>query len=236
MTQITIKLDQVCKNYGDGQVVHALRDIDLSVAQGERVAVMGPSGSGKSSLLNLICGLDDPTSGAVSVAGIALSDLNDDQRTRMRREKIGMIFQTFNLLPTLSAIENAALPLRLQGMRRKEAEKRATAMLERVGLKTRITHRPDQMSGGERQRVAIARALIFSPPLLLGDEPTGNLDSATGEEILALLDDLHKEFNSTLFLVTHNDLAASFCDRVITLRDGRILKQERANPSLAGSH
>ncbi len=236
MTQITINLEQVCKNYGDGQVVHALRDINLSVAQGERVAVMGPSGSGKSSLLNLICGLDDPTSGAVSVAGITLSDLNDDQRTRMRREKIGMIFQTFNLLPTLSAIENAALPLRLQGMGRKEAEKRATTMLERVGLKTRITHRPDQMSGGERQRVAIARALIFSPPLLLGDEPTGNLDSATGEEILALLDDLHKEFNSTLFLVTHNDLAASFCDRVITLRDGRILKEERANPALAGPH
>jgi ABC-type lipoprotein export system ATPase subunit len=236
MTEITVKLERVCKNYGDGQVVHALRDIDLSVAQGERVAVMGPSGSGKSSLLNLICGLDDPTSGAVSVAGITLSNLNDDQRTRMRREKIGMIFQTFNLLPTLSAIENAALPLRLQGMRRKEAEQRATAMLERVGLKTRITHRPDQMSGGERQRVAIARALIFSPPLLLGDEPTGNLDSATGEEILALLDDLHKEFNSTLFLVTHNDLAASFCDRVITLRDGRILKEERTNPAPTGSH
>lgn len=235
MTQSTVQLEKVCKNYGDSQVVHALRDIDLSVAQGERVAVMGPSGSGKSSLLNLICGLDDPTSGTVSVAGIALSDLNDDQRTRMRREKIGMIFQTFNLLPTLSAVENAALPLRLQGMRRKEAEHRATAMLERVGLKTRIKHRPDEMSGGERQRVAIARALIFSPPLLLGDEPTGNLDSATGEEILSLLDDLHKEFNSTLFLVTHNDLAASFCDRVITLRDGRILKEQWLNPAPAGS-
>jgi len=235
MTQSTVQLKNVCKNYGDGQVVHALRDIDLSVAQGERVAVMGPSGSGKSSLLNLICGLDNPTSGTVMVAGMLLSDLNDDQRTRMRREKIGMIFQTFNLLPTLSAVENAALPLRLQGMRRKEAEQRAAAMLERVGLKTRITHRPDEMSGGERQRVAIARALIFSPPLLLGDEPTGNLDSATGEEILSLLDDLHKEFNSTLFLVTHNDLAASFCDRVITLRDGRIVKEHRPNPVLAGS-
>jgi ABC-type lipoprotein export system ATPase subunit len=204
MTQSTVQLEKVCKNYGDGQVVHALRDIDLSVAQGERVAVMGPSGSGKSSLLNLICGLDDPTSGTVRVAGIALSDLNDDQRTRMRREKIGMIFQTFNLLPTLSAVENAALPLRLQGMRRKEAEQRATAMLERVGLKTRIRHRPDEMSGGERQRVAIARALIFSPPLLLGDEPTGNLDSATGEDILALLDDLPQGVNSTVFLMTHN--------------------------------
>jgi putative ABC transport system ATP-binding protein len=241
MTQTTIQLEQVCKSYGEGRVVHALRDIDLSVEQGERVAVMGPSGSGKSSLLNLICGLDDPTSGTVSVAGARISELNDDQRTRMRREKIGMIFQTFNLLPTLSAVENAALPLRLQGMRRKEAEHRAAAMLERVGLKTRITHRPDEMSGGERQRVAIARALIFSPPLLLGDEPTGNLDSATGAEILALLDDLHKEFNSTLFLVTHNDLVASFCDRVVNLRDGRIvdghiLKEQRPDPVLVGSY
>src|SRR5713101_3930179 len=214
MTQSIIQLEQVCKSHGDGKVVHALRDIDLSVAQGERVAVMGPSGSGKSSLLNLICGLDDPTSGTVSVAGIKLSDLNDDQRTRLRREKIGMIFQTFNLLPTLSAVENAALPLRLQGMRRKEAEHRAAAMLERVGLRTRITHRPDEMSGGERQRVAIARALIFSPPLLL--------------------DDLHKEFNSTLFLVTHNDLVASFCDRVVILRDGYILKEQRPDLVLAG--
>jgi putative ABC transport system ATP-binding protein len=236
MTQITVQLEQVCKNYGNGEVVHALRGVDLSVAQGERVAVMGPSGSGKSSLLNLICGLDNPTSGTVSVAGIRLSDLNDDQRTRMRREKIGMIFQTFNLLPTLTAVENAALPLRLQGIRCKEAERRATAMLERVGLGTRIAHRPDAMSGGERQRVAIARALIFSPPLLLGDEPTGNLDSATGEEILALLDDLHKEFNSTLFLVTHNDLAASFCDRVITIRDGQIVDKQTPNPTLAGHH
>ena len=234
MTLSTIQLQQVCKSYGDAKVVHALRDIDLSVAQGERVAVMGPSGSGKSSLLNLICGLDDPTSGSVSVAGIKMSDLNDDQRTRMRREKIGMIFQTFNLLPTLSAVENVALPLRLQSMRRKEAEHRAAAMLERVGLRTRITHRPDEMSGGERQRVAIARALIFSPPLLLGDEPTGNLDSATGAEILELLDDLHKEFNSTLFLVTHNDLVASFCDRVVILRDGYILNEQQPDPVLAG--
>ena len=236
MTQITVHLEQVCKNYGDGKVVHALRDVDLSVAQGERVAVMGPSGSGKSSLLNLICGLDSPTSGTVSVAGVRLTDLNDDQRTRMRREKIGMIFQTFNLLPTLCAVENVALPLRLRGIRRKEAEYRAVAMLERVGLKTRITHRPDEMSGGERQRVAIARALIFSPPLLLGDEPTGNLDSATGEEILGLLDDLQKEFNSTLLLVTHNELAASFCDRVINLHDGQIVDKPRSNPAPGGLH
>jgi putative ABC transport system ATP-binding protein len=232
----TIRLAQVCKSYGEAKVVDALRDINLSVAQGERVAVMGPSGSGKSSLLNLICGLDDPTSGTVSVAGINISDLNDDQRTRMRREKIGMIFQTFNLLPTLSAVENVGLPLRLQGVRRKNAQNQATAMLERVGLTTRITHRPDEMSGGERQRVAIARALIFSPPVLLGDEPTGNLDTATGEEILALLDDLQKEFNSTLLLVTHNDVVAGFCDRVVTLRDGHISNEHQPDPVLVGSY
>src|SRR5712664_3058848 len=231
-----IQLTNVSKTYGDSGAVQALHNLSLTVEQGERVAVMGPSGSGKSTLLNLICGLDEPTSGSIKLEGVELAALDDDRRTRLRREKIGMIFQTFNLLPTLTALENAALPLRLQGMRRKEAEHRAAAMLERVGLRTRITHRPDEMSGGERQRVAIARALIFSPPLLLGDEPTGNLDSATGAEILALLDDLHKEFNSTLFLVTHNDLVASFCDRVVSLRDGYILKELRPDLVLAGSY
>jgi putative ABC transport system ATP-binding protein len=156
-----------------------------------------------------------------------LATLDDDRRTRLRREKLGMIFQTFNLLPTLNAIENVALPLRLQGVRKRETEERSLAMLERVGLKVRAHHRPDQLSGGERQRVAIARALVFRPPILLGDEPTGNLDSATGEEILRLLDDLHNEFNNTILLVTHNDLAAAFCDRILTLRDGRFVKEVR---------
>ncbi|MGD0841065.1 MAG: ABC transporter ATP-binding protein [Candidatus Acidiferrales bacterium] len=227
-SQNVIHLVNVSKDYGDGETVHALRHLDLSVAQGERVAVMGPSGSGKSSLLNLICGLDEPTSGSVQVAGVELSKLNDDARTRLRREKIGMIFQTFNLLLTLTALENVALPLRLQGVRKRETDARALAMLERVGLKHRIGHRPDELSGGERQRVAIARALIFNPPVLLGDEPTGNLDSATGEEILCLLDELHREFNSTLLLVTHNELAASYCDRILTLHDGQIVKSERS--------
>jgi putative ABC transport system ATP-binding protein len=188
---------------------------------------MGPSGSGKSTLLNLICGLDEPTSGSIRLEGVELAELTDDQRTRLRREKIGMIFQTFNLLPTLTALENAALPLRLQGLPRRETDERAQAMLERVGLKDRAHHRPDELSGGERQRVAIARALVFRPPILLGDEPTGNLDSATGEEILRLLDDLHGEYNNTILLVTHNDLAAAFCDRVLTLRDGQFVKETR---------
>ena len=220
-----IELTNVSKSYGDLGNVQALHNLSMTVEQGERVAVMGPSGSGKSTLLNLICGLDQPSSGSIKLEGVELSALDDDRRTRLRREKLGMIFQTFNLLSTLTAIENVALPLRLQGLRKHETEERAVAMLERVGLKTRAHHRPDEMSGGERQRVAIARALVFRPPILLGDEPTGNLDSTTGEEILRLLDDLHREFNNTILLVTHNDLAAAFCDRILTLRDGQFVKE-----------
>jgi putative ABC transport system ATP-binding protein len=222
-----IQLTNVSKSYGDSGAVQALHNLSLTVEQGERVAVMGPSGSGKSTLLNLICGLDQPTSGSIKLEGIELAALDDDRRTRLRREKLGMILQTFKHLPTLTALENAALPLRLQGLRRRETEERAMAMLERVGLKGRALHRPDQMSGGERQRVAIARALVFRPPILLGDEPTGNLDSATGEDILRLLDDLHREFNTTVLLVTHNDLAAAFCDRILSLRDGQFVKEVR---------
>jgi putative ABC transport system ATP-binding protein len=222
-----IQLTNVSKSYGNNGAVQALHSLSLTVEQGERVAVMGPSGSGKSTLLNLICGLDEPTSGSIKLEGIELAALDDDRRTRLRREKIGMVFQTFNLLPTLTALENAALPLRLQGLKKCDTEERSKAMLERVGLKGRTHHRPDELSGGERQRVAIARALVFRPPILLGDEPTGNLDSATGEEILRLLDDLHREFNNTILLVTHNDLAAAFCDRILTLRDGRFIKETR---------
>jgi putative ABC transport system ATP-binding protein len=177
--------------------------------------------------LNLICGLDEPTSGSVKVDGLELANLTDDARTRLRREKIGMIFQTFNLLPTLTALENVAFPLRLQGICKKDAEQRAASMLEHVGLQGRTMHRPDELSGGERQRVAIARALIFRPPLLLGDEPTGNLDSASGEDILRLLDGLQQEYGSTFLMVTHNAQAASYCNRILTLHDGRIVQDER---------
>jgi putative ABC transport system ATP-binding protein len=229
-----IQLEQVSRDYGDGKVVHALRDVSLEIARGERVAVMGPSGSGKSTLLNLICGLDEPSAGRIKFDGVEVAALSDDARTRLRREKIGMVFQTFNLLPTLTALENVALPLRLQGLARREAEARASRMLDRVGLSGRATHRPDQLSGGERQRIAIARALIFEPPLLLADEPTGNLDSQTGEEILRLLDDLHREFNTTILLVTHNELAAAHCDRILFLRDGSVVKEERVEPTTAG--
>ena len=218
-----IQLENVSREYGEGKVVYALDHVSLQIGQGERVAVMGPSGSGKSTLLNLICGLDEPSSGEIRIEGVNIASLNDDARTRLRREKIGMIFQTFNLLPTLTALENVALPLRLNGVSKKEADSRAGAMLEKVGLGPRVMHKPDQMSGGERQRIAIARALIFQPPVLLADEPTGNLDSKTGEEILALLDNLHREFKTTILMVTHNDEAAQHCDRVIRLRDGKIV-------------
>lgn len=217
-----VQLKKVSKAYADGQTFYALNQIDVAVKRGERVAIMGPSGSGKSTMLNLICGLDVPTSGGVWVEGIELSQLSDDERTRLRREKIGMIFQSFNLLPTLSALENVALPLRLRDRSRREAEKRAHSLLERVGLHRQATHRPDEMSGGECQRVAIARALIFDPPLLLADEPTGNLDSASGDGILQLLDEIHRELNSTVLLVTHDEHTAATCERMLIMRDGRV--------------
>lgn len=217
-----VQLQKVSKAYTDGQTFYALNQIDVAVTRGERVAIMGPSGSGKSTMLNLICGLDVPTSGQVWIEGTELSQLSDDERTRLRREKIGMIFQSFNLLPTLSAIENVSLPLRLRDRSRGEAEKRARALLERVGLHRQMTHRPDQMSGGECQRVAIARALIFDPPLLLADEPTGNLDSASGEGILRLLEELHRDLNNTILLVTHDEYTAASCERILILRDGRV--------------
>jgi putative ABC transport system ATP-binding protein len=218
-----IQLKDVTKSYGADKGVVALKNITLKIDPAERVAVMGPSGSGKSTLLNLVCGLDEATSGSVKVDGVELAGLSDDARTRLRREKIGMIFQTFNLLSTLTALENVALPLRLKGLSKKEAEAQAVAMLAHVGLDKRSAHRPDEMSGGERQRVAIARALIFQPPLLLGDEPTGNLDSHTGDDILRLLDDVQQEYQSTLLMVTHNISAANFCTRLVTLHDGEVV-------------
>jgi putative ABC transport system ATP-binding protein len=226
-----IQLENVSRSYGDGKAVRALDNMSLKIERGERVAVMGPSGSGKSTLLNLICGLDEPTSGVVNIDGVNIASLDDDARTRLRREKIGMVFQTFNLLATLTALENVSLPLRLQGLARREADRRAKAMLERVGLGGRVTHRPDELSGGERQRIAIARALIFQPPILLADEPTGNLDSKTGEEILGLVDDLHREFNTTILMVTHNEEAAAHCGRILRLRDGRVVNEDRASLS-----
>ena len=222
MDQI-IRFEQVTKRYESESRIVALDSVDLEINCGERIAIMGPSGSGKSTLLNLISGLDEPTSGTVYFEGRPLNEMDDNELTLMRRKKIGLIFQTFNLLPTLNAIENVSLPLRLDGTRRRKADEHATGLLQRVGLKERLTHRPDELSGGERQRIAIARALVFNPPVLLADEPTGNLDSHTGAEIIDLLDELHDEFGTTVVLVTHNKGAAAHCERQLLMLDGKIV-------------
>jgi putative ABC transport system ATP-binding protein len=202
--------------------VDALRGVDLTVQRGEFVALVGPSGSGKSTVLNLIGGLDRPTSGQVWIDGVELSATDERALTRHRREHVGFVFQTFNLLPRLTAEENVALPLMFSGVPHEERLSRARALLQRVGLSHRLTHRPSQLSGGEQQRVAIARALVGQPALLLADEPTGNLDTTTGAEIMALLQKLNQEGDLTLLVVTHDPEVAAFADRVVTLRDGRV--------------
>jgi putative ABC transport system ATP-binding protein len=195
------------------------------------VSIIGPSGSGKSTLLNLVGGLDRPTSGEVRVDGQALSGLGDDALTRVRRDKIGFIFQFFNLLPTLSCLENVGLPLHLRGWPRRKVQERATELLGLVQLGNRSTHLPEELSGGERQRVAIARALSIYPPILLADEPTGNLDTHTGNDILALIRDLHVRLSSTVVIVTHDMKVAESCERTIVLRDGRLVDDvRRARP------
>jgi putative ABC transport system ATP-binding protein len=206
--------------------VDALRGVDLTIARGEFVALVGPSGSGKSTVLNLIGGLDRPTSGQVWINGTELSASDERTLTRHRRQHVGFVFQTFNLLPRLTAEENVALPLMFNGVPEKERLARARVLLERVGLGPRLAHRPTQLSGGEQQRVAIARALVGQPALLLADEPTGNLDTATGAEIMALLKELNQEQGLTLLVVTHDPEVAAFADRVVRLRDGRIQERE----------
>jgi putative ABC transport system ATP-binding protein len=215
-------LDAV-KTYEGKRRVTALDGVSFSVTAGEMVAVMGPSGSGKSTLLHLLGGLDQASSGSVRVDGTELTGLGDDALTRVRRDKIGFIFQFFNLLPTLSAFDNVALPMRLQ--RRGAPEVRATArkFLDLVGLKPRADHLPDELSGGECQRVAIARALVLGPRVLLADEPTGNLDTKTGGEILDLLKRINGEVGSTLVMVTHDAGAAAACHRIMSLKDGKLV-------------
>jgi len=202
--------------------VDALRGVDLTVARGEFVALVGPSGSGKSTVLNLIGGLDRPTSGQVWINGTELSGSDERALTRHRRQHVGFVFQSFNLLPRLTAEENVALPLMFGGVPEKERRARARALLERVGLGPRLAHRPTQLSGGEQQRVAIARALVGQPALLLADEPTGNLDTVIGAEIMSLLKELNREERLTLLVVTHDPEVAAFADRVIKLRDGQV--------------
>lgn len=218
-----IQLVDVCRQYHLGSTeVNALKNINLEIDPSEFVALVGPSGSGKSTLLNLLGGLDHPTSGEINVQGVALQAANEEELSGHRRHNVGFIFQTFNLLPTLTALENVALPLMLGGVGLDERNQRAEALLQRVGLGHRLAHRPTELSGGEQQRAAIARALVNNPQLILADEPTGNLDSSSGGEVMRLLRELNAERGVTLIVVTHDPEVAAYADRIVYLRDGEI--------------
>ncbi len=209
---------------GENEII-ALDGVSLDIARGEFAVIMGPSGSGKSTLLHLIGGLDRPTSGELLVDQRLVGQMADDQVTLFRRTKIGFVFQFFNLLPTLTALENVTLPFVLDGRSKEERDQRAKTLLAKVGLESRKDHLPEEMSGGEIQRIAVARALAFDPPILLADEPTGNLDSKTGESILALLRQINRENGCTIVMVTHSREAAGYGDRTIFFRDGKVEKE-----------
>ncbi|TAK00307.1 ABC transporter ATP-binding protein [bacterium] len=218
-----VRVTEVHKAYQQGRnEVTALAGVSLDIQRGEFVAVMGPSGSGKSTLLHLIGGLDRPTKGEILVDGRLISQMADDEVTLFRRTRIGFVFQFFNLLPTLTALENVTLPLILDGRAGADSDLRAKMLLARVGLESRRDHLPEELSGGETQRLAIARALAFNPPILLADEPTGNLDSRSGEAVLELMRRINREERCTVVMVTHNLEASRHGDRVIHLRDGRV--------------
>jgi putative ABC transport system ATP-binding protein len=217
-----LQLTDVRKVYEGKARVVALGGVSLAIPAGEMAAVMGPSGSGKSTLLHLMGGLDVPTEGAVRVGGRDLAVESEEARSLFRRTHVSYIFQAYHLMPTLSAAQNVALPLHLAGRPRAEVDARVAATLEEVGLGNRALHLPDELSGGERQRVAIARAVVTGAPLLLADEPTGNLDTARGAEILGLLRRIHEARKTTIVMVTHDSAAAAFCERVILLRDGTV--------------
>jgi putative ABC transport system ATP-binding protein len=227
-----VLLEHVSKHFEGRRRVTALDDITLHIEKGEMVSIVGPSGSGKSTLLNLIGGLDRPTSGTITLDGQRLDGLSDDALTAVRRDKLGFIFQFFNLLPSLSCLENVALPLHLRGWPRKKTEARARELLDVVKLGARVDHLPDELSGGERQRVAIARALSVYPPILLADEPTGNLDTQNGIDILRLITDLHVRLGATVLIVTHDMTVAATCQRTVTIRDGRIVDDVRRQENM----
>ncbi len=225
-----IQVESVRKQYRLGQVtVEALAGVDFAVNEGEFVAIMGPSGSGKSTLLHLLGGLDQPTNGEVTLAGKRLSVLKDDAITLVRRRNVGFIFQFYNLVPTLTAEENIALPLIIDGKRVSAHQARIDQLLNLVGIADRRHHKPDQLSGGQQQRVAIARAFVMQPSIVLADEPTGNLDSKSGDDVLTLLRRSCDEFGQTIIMVTHDPKAASYADRVVFLKDGRIVDELKLN-------
>jgi putative ABC transport system ATP-binding protein len=224
---IAIKTEHLAKDYEMGaERVHALRGVDLEVKRGEYVAIMGPSGSGKSTLMNLIGCLDVPSEGKYWLSGQLVSDLADDELAQVRNQEIGFIFQTFNLLPRATALHNVELPMLYNGVPAEERARRAKHALEMVELGDRMMHKPNELSGGQRQRVAIARALVNSPSILLADEPTGNLDTKTGEEIMALFAQLHRE-GRTIILITHEREIAEHANRIIHIRDGKVELDER---------
>lgn len=222
-----IKLTNVCKNYQIGnEIIHALDHASLHVAEGEFVSIIGPSGSGKSTMMNLIGCLDVADSGEYILDGIPIEDYSEHDLAKIRNQKIGFVFQNFNLIPKLTAEENVELPLIYQKMKKVDREIRVTEALERVNLLERANHYPTELSGGQQQRVAIARAIVTRPPLILGDEPTGNLDSSTSEEIMGIFHELHAQGN-TIVLITHDDEVAMQADRSIHIRDGRVSEVKR---------
>jgi len=221
-----ISTHALTKIFGSGPTsVTALDHVNLTVNTGEFVAIMGPSGCGKSTLLHLIGGLDSPTSGSVTIDEVSITSMNDDRLTELRRRKIGFVFQFFNLIPVLTAIENAALPITLDGVKPSTAQEQAAEWLARFGLADRVSSRPDQLSGGQQQRVAIARALAAEPTLILADEPTGNLDTRSGDEIAHLLRDVAKKYGRTVVMVTHDPRIAAYSDRIVFLKDGKIVDE-----------
>ncbi len=222
-----ITLKNISKIYQVGsEEVHALRDVTLTIDKGEYVAIMGPSGSGKSTLMNVLGCLDTPTHGIYTFKGAKVSEMNDNELAEIRNKEIGFVFQTFNLLPRSDALHNVELPLIYAGIPSAERKERAREALVRVGLETRIHHKPNELSGGQRQRVAIARALVTEPSIILADEPTGNLDTKTGEEIMLLFNEIYEQGN-TIILVTHEEYIAKHAERIIRLRDGLIEKLEK---------
>lgn len=222
-----IKMENLSKTYKmDGVTVEALKGVTLNVQAGEYVSIMGPSGSGKSTLMNLIGCLDTPTTGNYQLDGLLVSEMGDDQLAEVRNKKIGFVFQTFNLLPRSSALQNVELPMQYAGVDASVRRTRAVASLEAVGLSHRIHHKPTEMSGGERQRVSIARALVNNPSILLADEPTGNLDSRTGVEIMALFNKLHQE-GKTVILVTHDQKVGEYARRMVRILDGEIVSDQQ---------
>jgi len=225
--ETVIQVENLVKTYRLGKVsIPALRGISFDVAKGEFLVVVGPSGSGKTTLLNLIGAIDKPTSGRISIDGRDVTTLGEGELTKLRRHKIGFIFQFYNLIPSLTAIENVELPMLTAGVSRKDASKRAFQLLETVGLAERVGHLPDELSGGEQQRVAIARALANKPSVILADEPTGDLDTKTGMEVVQILHDTSKKENATVIVVTHDPMISEKADRILSMRDGQIIGEK----------